>query len=222
MLLFYAGCPLPDRHAHLPVNSETVSGLFLEGKLRIRAHSCRIWHHPKHYLPVTNSCWLAHDNFDYCSFVWSRVLGAQSSALDSDPELGHGMAGYARYCWRTFTDGVSGIFFTEAIVPTLTHQDPRYYTLGHGVFFRRTGYALSRTFVTKTILEARVSTGRRWGKRTDGGIVECLLSSAGAWPEPDSFRNWGTQMESAARNNTPRSSGRTSAKKFSAGNSLLF
>ena len=71
-------------------------------------------------------------------------------ALNSDPELGHGIAGYGRYYWRTFTDGVSGTFFTEAIVPAITHEDPRYYTMGQGGFFRRTGYAISRAFVTKT------------------------------------------------------------------------
>ena len=32
----------------------------------------------------------------------------------------------------------------------MTRQDPRYYTLGHGGFFRRTGYALSRLLITRT------------------------------------------------------------------------
>jgi len=71
------------------------------------------------------------DSFNYSSFVWTGILAAQSWALDSDPEFGHGAAGYARYYWHTFADGISGTFFTEAIVPTLTHQDPRYYSLGH-------------------------------------------------------------------------------------------
>src|SRR2546422_4040461 len=44
-------------------------------------------------------------------------------------------------------------FFTRlavAIVPAATRQDPRYYTLGHGGFFRRTGYAVSRLLITRT------------------------------------------------------------------------
>src|SRR5260370_12048350 len=71
-------------------------------------------------------------------------------ALNSARELGHGIAGYGRYYWRTFTDGVSGTFFTEDIVPTIAHEDPRYYTVEKGGFFRRTVYAISRAFVTKT------------------------------------------------------------------------
>jgi hypothetical protein len=39
---------------------------------------------------------------------------------------------------------------TEAIVPALTREDPRYYTLGHGGFFKRTGYAVSRLLITRT------------------------------------------------------------------------
>ena len=39
---------------------------------------------------------------------------------------------------------------TEAIVPAVTHEDPRYYTLGHGGIFKRTGYAVSRLLITRT------------------------------------------------------------------------
>jgi len=87
----------------------------------------------------------AHDSvLDYSSYTWAGILAGQSMLLNSDPELGHGIAGYGRYYWRTFTDGVSGTFFTEAIVPWIAHEDPRYYTLEQGGFFRRTGYAIPR------------------------------------------------------------------------------
>jgi len=44
---------------------------------------------------------------------------------------------------------VSGTFFTEAILPTLTHEDPRYYTLGKNGFFKRASHAFSRSFITR-------------------------------------------------------------------------
>src|SRR2546428_4395025 len=90
------------------------------------------------------------DSVDYSDFTWTAILAGQAMATRSVPELGSGIKGYGRYYWRIFADGVSGTFFTEAIVPTITHEDPRYYTLGHGGFFRRFGYALSRTVITKT------------------------------------------------------------------------
>lgn len=142
-----------------------------------------------------------HDSFDYSSFTWTAIIAAQSLALNSDPELGHGAAGYGRYFWRAFVDGVSGTYFTEAIVPTITHEDPRYYTMGSGGFFRRTGYALSRTFITKT---DSGGTSFNWSE-VGGNGLEAGLSNAYYPPQErgagQTLRDWGTQMESAAINN---------------------
>ena len=137
---------------------------------------------------------------DYSSYTWAGVLAGQAMALNSDPELGHGIAGYGRYYWRTFTDGVSGTFFTEAIVPTIAHEDPRYYTMEKGGFFRRTGYAISRAFVTKTD-----SGGTRFSfSEVGGNALEASLSNAYYPPQErglsQTARNWGTQMESAVLN----------------------
>jgi len=143
----------------------------------------------------------AHDSLiDYSSFVWTGILAGQAMALNSDPELGHGAAGYGRYYWRTFADGVSGTFFTEAIVPAITHEDPRYYTMGEGGFFRRTGYAISRTFVTKT---DSGGTSFNWSEVVGNGL-EAGLSNAYYPPQErglsQTARNFGTQMESAVLN----------------------
>jgi hypothetical protein len=137
---------------------------------------------------------------DYSSYTWAAILAEQAMLLNSDPELGHGLAGYGRYYWRTFTDGVSGTFFTEAIVPSLTHQDPRYYTLGKGGFFRRTGYAITYAFVTKT---DSGGTAFSWSE-VGGNALEAALSNAYYPPQErgvsQTFGNWGTQMESAVLN----------------------
>ncbi|MHB8503615.1 MAG: hypothetical protein ACYDCG_08320 [Candidatus Acidiferrales bacterium] len=137
---------------------------------------------------------------DYSSFTWAGILAGQAMLLNSDPELGHGIAGYGRYYWRTFTDGVSGTFFTEAIVPALTHEDPRYYTMGKGGFFRRTGYAISRTFVTKT---DSGGTSFNWSEVAGNGL-EAGLSNAYYPPQERGLSqtavNWATQMESAVLN----------------------
>ena len=137
---------------------------------------------------------------DYSSFTWAGILAAQAMALNSSPELGSGIAGYGRYYWRTFTDGVSGTFFTEAIVPALTHEDPRYYTLGKGGFLHRTGYAISQTFVTKTD-----SGGTSFNfSEVAGNGLEAGLSNAYYPPQErglsQTAANFGTQMESAVLN----------------------
>ncbi len=90
-----------------------------------------------------------HDSVDYSSFLLVGGLAAKGLHSNATPQLGTGAAGFGRYYWREFTDQVSGTFFTEAIIPTITHEDPRYYTLGKDGFFRRAYYAISRTVITK-------------------------------------------------------------------------
>ena len=153
-------------------------------------------------LSAKGKFWLAtEDSFDYSSFVWNGILAGQEFGLNNDPEFGQGMAGYGRYYWHTFVDGVSGTFFTEAIVPWVTREDPRYYTMGHGGFFRRTGYALSRVVLTKTDSEGR---SFNWSEIV-GNAFEAGLSNAYYPREERGVRqtaiNWGAQIESAALNN---------------------
>ncbi len=137
---------------------------------------------------------------DYSSYTWAGILAGQAMLLNSDPELGHGAAGYGRYYWRTFTDGVSGTFFTEAIVPAITHEDPRYYTMGKGGFFHRTVYAISRAFVTKT---DSGGSAFNWSE-VGGNALEAGLSNAYYPPQERGLSqtavNFGTQMESAVLN----------------------
>jgi hypothetical protein len=144
------------------------------------------------------------DSFDYSSFVWTGLLAFQSLSLNSDPEFGHGFAGYTRYYWRGFVDQASGSFFTEAIVPALTHEDPRYYTLGHGGFFHRTGYALSRVVLTKT---DSGSTSFNFSEIVGNGMEAGLANLY--YPSQErgfskTAANWAAQIEAASLNNIIR------------------
>jgi hypothetical protein len=97
--------------------------------------------------------WLAtEDSFDYSSFALAAIVAGISQAGKATPEFGHGGAAYGRYFWHTFTDEAVGNYFTEALVPIATRQDPRYYTLGPsgGEFWHRTGYSLTRLLITRT------------------------------------------------------------------------
>jgi hypothetical protein len=38
---------------------------------------------------------------------------------------------------------------TEGLFPVALHQDPRYFVKGTGGFWKRTGYAISREFITR-------------------------------------------------------------------------
>jgi len=77
------------------------------------------------------------------------VLAAKSQAEDDDEAWGQGVKGYAKRYAAGFADQAIGNFMTGAVYPSLLHQDPRYYRLGHGGFWHRGFYAATRVIVTR-------------------------------------------------------------------------
>jgi hypothetical protein len=90
------------------------------------------------------------DSFDYSSFIYVGLLAGVSQAENSYPEFHNGAPAFARYYWHNFADTVNGNLMTEFLMPVATREDPRYYTLGHGGFFKRTRYSVSRLLITRT------------------------------------------------------------------------
>ena len=92
----------------------------------------------------------AQDSFDYSSFIFAGIQAGISQASDAYPGFRQGAAGYARYYWHTFADQTDENLWVEGILPTVFHQDSRYYTLGHGGVIKRGFYAVTRTVITRT------------------------------------------------------------------------
>ena len=105
------------------------------------------------YLPPQSfkeKFWLAtQDSFDYSGFIWVGMVAGISMATKSEPQFGQGAGGYGLYYAHALADNSIENYLVEAFVPTATKEDPRYYTLGHGGFFKRTGYAVSRLLITR-------------------------------------------------------------------------
>ena len=93
---------------------------------------------------------MSEDNFDYSDFIYVGILAGVAQAEGSYPEFHAGAPAYARYYWHNLSDTVDGNLMTEFIFPVATKEDPRYYTLGRGGFFKRTGYSVSRLFWNRT------------------------------------------------------------------------
>jgi hypothetical protein len=90
------------------------------------------------------------DSFDYSSFIYVGILAGVSQIEGSYPEFHSGAPAYARYYWHGFADNLNGNLMTEFFMPVATREDPRYYTLERGNIVKRTGYAVSRLFITRT------------------------------------------------------------------------
>jgi len=150
------------------------------------------------YLPPLSfkeKFWLAsEDTFDYSDFVFVGGLAGVSMAQKSEPSLGQGGAGYGRYYWRVFVDSSIENYMAEAFVPAVTKEDPRYYTLGKGGFIKRTGYAVSRLFITKTDAgNNTVNISELAGSGAAAGIGN-LYYPAQSNPWVKTYQRWGTQV----------------------------
>ena len=98
---------------------------------------------PKH------SLWIATQNsFDYSAFLFNGFTSLEAIASNAHPELGKGLSGYGRYYWRGFIDRTDGNYFVIFVLPTILHQDERYYAMGKGGFLKRTIYSASRVLIT--------------------------------------------------------------------------
>lgn len=89
------------------------------------------------------------DSFDPTAFLVAGVFAGSSMAQDQYRSFGQGAKGFSKYYGGAFADQAIGNVMTEGLFPTILHQDPRYFTKGKGGFLKRTGYAVSREFITR-------------------------------------------------------------------------
>ncbi len=93
---------------------------------------------------------VAQGSFDPIQIVWYAALSSICQAENCEPGYGQGWAAYGKRYGAYAADGTIENFFVGAILPSMLHQDPRYFQSGHGSFFNRSYYAVSRIFVTRT------------------------------------------------------------------------
>jgi hypothetical protein len=92
----------------------------------------------------------ARSSFDPVEFGWYGLQAGISQLQNDDKEFGQGVEGYAKRYGIRFADGTIENFFTKAVFASALHQDPRYFQMGEGGFWKRTSYAISRIFVTRS------------------------------------------------------------------------
>jgi hypothetical protein len=91
------------------------------------------------------------DSTDYPVFVIAGVLAGVGQLTNSHPRYGQGAEGFGRRYGAALADQVTSVLLTESVMPSLFHQDPRYFRLGkqRASGWRRFGYSLTRILVTK-------------------------------------------------------------------------
>src|SRR5580658_3765738 len=138
---------------------------------------------------------VARSSFDWVEFPWYGALAGISQAQNSEAGYGQGAAGYAKRFGSEFADGTIENFWTSAILPSLLHQDPRFYQLDKGGFWHRTGYAMSRIFITRS------DSGKSQFNTSEilGSAIAAAISTYSYHPQADrtllnTASVWGTQI----------------------------
>ncbi|HZR33342.1 MAG TPA: hypothetical protein VFA76_15965 [Terriglobales bacterium] len=99
----------------------------------------------------------AHQKFDVflrysyapTNFLAAAASAGISQAAGSTSGYGQGASGYGKRFGAELAGSETGLFFSNFLLPTILHQDPRYFRRGTGGFFNRVWYAGTRALVTR-------------------------------------------------------------------------
>jgi hypothetical protein len=137
----------------------------------------------------------ARSAFDPVNFAWFGLLAGMSQAENSEPGYRQGWTGYEKRYAAYMADGVIENFNTQAVLPALLHQDPRFFQSGQGGFWRRTRYAVTRIFVTRTDSgKAQFNYSEILGSAAAAGISTYAYHPSGDRTLANTASVWGSQV----------------------------
>jgi hypothetical protein len=88
------------------------------------------------------------NSFDYSSYVFVGITSLIAEGGDAHKQLGKGVPGFWAYYWRGFVDKTDGNYWVIFALPTVLHEDERYYARGEGGIMKRALYSTSRVLIT--------------------------------------------------------------------------
>jgi Carboxypeptidase regulatory-like domain len=129
-------------------------------------------------------------SIDPITIVGAFFLGGINQAADT-PDFVQGAKGYAQRVGTVYADGLTDIMFGGAILPSLLHQDPRYFYQGTGPIKSRMLHAMSNPFICK-------GDNGKWQPNYSsigGDLISASISNA---YYPSSNRGLGLTLENVA------------------------
>lgn len=88
------------------------------------------------------------NSFDYSSYVFTGLTSLIAEGENAHPALGKGVPGFWGYTWRGFVDKADGNYWVIFALPTVFHEDERYFAKGEGPILKRGVYSATRVFIT--------------------------------------------------------------------------
>jgi hypothetical protein len=149
---------------------------------------------PANYTPISvgEKFKLAtQDSFDRGTIALGMLFGGEAQLSNSNRSFGQGVRGYAHYAGTAYGDFVIGNYLTEGVIPSLLHEDPRYFRRGTGTTWSRVGYAARQLVWTRTD-----SGGSQFNFAEVGGNAAAVAISMAYYPENRDARDGASKLGS--------------------------
>jgi hypothetical protein len=146
--------------------------------------------HP--YIPLTakQKFKLANDDaLDRGTFLLAAAFAGEGQLTNANRSFGQGVEGYAHYFVTSYADWAIGDYMTEAVLPAMLHQDPRYFRKGEGSGFGRLTYAMTQIFWTHTD-----SGGRMFNFSEFGGNAAASAIAQAYYPDSRGAGNFASKL----------------------------
>ena len=138
---------------------------------------------------------------DRGTFLADAITAGVEQAQNQYPAYRQGLRGYAKRFGAEYANDAGSDLIGGAILPTLFHQDPRYFWRGTGSYFSRAAYAVSTIAIAKgdngkwqpnySFVLGNLASGalsnlyypagnRGWGTTLKNGAVTTLMGTTGA------------------------------------------
>jgi hypothetical protein len=107
-------------------------------------------------------------------FLGSAFTSGIGQARSALPGYGQGWNGYGKRFGSSVASNASSHLFGTFLIPSMAHQDPRYFVKLYGTTGQRVGYALRRVLVTRTDTGGEAFN---WSNVVGGLLAEALANS---------------------------------------------
>jgi hypothetical protein len=144
--------------------------------------------------------WL-HEEVEPTSLLPAFISAGYGQLTGGDPKFGTDSGAFGERLGAAALREASMRFFSDSLLPALTHEDPRYFRMAYGGVKKRGTYALERVVID------RKNSGLRGINFSDtmGRLVASSLTTtyypAASVNAGVVFKTWGTAMGGEAANN---------------------
>jgi hypothetical protein len=135
-----------------------------------------------------------HQAFDISAHSGNAFQAGLQQWGNGQPRYGQGWGAYGERFAAGEGDQITGSILIYGVLPSMLHDDPRYFRQGRGSAMARTWYAINRTFVTR---RDKGTSGFN-SSQTFGQLISCGISTS-YYPPQDRgvsrvFSNWAVNL----------------------------